>query len=1000
MAQAGNYGSGNADKVHARTKKLRKTATGSRGASRSKPKVAPAARQYVSQGKAVEKVANQRNAQQRRARITRQHDVKDTKGSSDLQRAERFKQTPQYAKDYTSGLVAGAKTYTDKSLKGQKADWSDPRLQRLKKLKFIRNTHGYAAPGEALAPILQDKSGAPVAKVLEQTTRTLHAVAAPTKQIVEGHPEKAPSAALKGLRNKDKTTFSDVLASAGVKNKAVKAIAGTTLDIAGDPLSWTGAGLEVKAARSEAAAAAKAAAKAAKAGMSKEGIATVAKQAAKRAPKPEGKGIKVTLGGKRVPGVTPVTTGVNRVVSKATAGRLTKTRASLRKAGNDVRPMMRPNKEVSLEQHRAIRHAEARQRSVAHAQERRAQREATVLHKADLTPEEKAFIAKKIDLGPRHVRKIKDPRLKKVAQDLQAVYRGEGAARRKAGVVQGEIGRKRLSSAERSLQTKAGKTGSPQDVTKAIDEVMKAQEARAGKPGGYYPRELAPSGETELQKFTGTGAKPKTSMKRKDTRTLEQAQADRAAKGKQQFETTAELTRQNYGIATGRAVGRQELVQGTAKAGRALKAKTVVTKKVVNKGKPNERTVTKVKRVWENPKLQPHEALYELSTKQGRYDLRPVEKAKKGGKGGKQYIVLNKNAVENALRPAPGRGSDSELLRVFDKGTKGFKILATGTPGFHIRNLIGDTLMHQRAVGVRGFGKSYKQSAGLVKQQSKIETHAGLGAEHPPKPEGSINIGGVRTPVAQYLKELESNGITRGGQRAVDVKYTTEELAGKATPSKKVKTGTKAARVGRWMQNREDLARVATYTHYRNKGFSPAEARRKMVEGPHPDYADLSPAERNVLRRVAPFYTFSARSGPFHVKTLLTNPGRIAAYQKIIEESQKTFGGKPEDFSDFTQSMLPVNIPGEKGIHWSDPATILRVIPTTTNLNEYGKNLMDFTMSMVTPLIKDPVEYFNNYSFFLQQHLEESDRASLVPAPSFVQYMPDSATRSVSASCR
>jgi hypothetical protein len=77
---------------------------------------------------------------------------------------------------------------------------------------------------------------APAAKALEQTTRPLHAVAGGVDAAVRG--ENVLKGAERGITLKDRKTFSDVLKSAGVKNKTVAGVAGFGLDLVADPLTY------------------------------------------------------------------------------------------------------------------------------------------------------------------------------------------------------------------------------------------------------------------------------------------------------------------------------------------------------------------------------------------------------------------------------------------------------------------------------------------------------------------------------------------------------------------------------------------------------------------------------------------------------------------------------------------------------------------------------------------------------------------------------------------
>jgi hypothetical protein len=86
---------------------------------------------------------------------------------------------------------------------------------------------------------------------------------------------------------------------------------------------------------------------------------------------------------------------------------------------------------------------------------------------------------------------------------------------------------------------------------------------------------------------------------------------------------------------------------------------------------------------------------------------------------------------------------------------------------------------------------------------------------------------------------------------------------------------------------------------------------------------------------------------------------------------------------------VPVNWRGHK-------FTVSFGLPLASGLNELpgaaGKKQADeyfqTAMSLVSPIVKDPLEYFNNYSFFFRDQIE-NDTSPLVSAPSYVGALPE-----------
>jgi hypothetical protein len=236
---------------------------------------------------------------------------------------------------------------------------------------------------------------------------------------------------------------------------------------------------------------------------------------------------------------------------------------------------------------------------------------------------------------------------------------------------------------------------------------------------------------------------------------------------------------------------------------------------------------------------------------------------------------------------------------------------------------------------------------------------------------------------ARLVAEAEQTGAIRSG-------FVSRELddlmrAGKAPRPSREKT------VKRWLQNREDVVRLATYIGGRKRGLTPEQATARASRF-HFDYSDLTELERKVFRRVMPFYTFSARNIPLQFKTLLTHPGKYAQYEKVREELAKAFGyrdGWEDDLTEREQRSVPLPVVvdgkrltlslGPSGL----PLTDLNEFPATSNPVKQADEWLERAASLVTPGIKTPVELWANLSFFFRDQIER-DTGPLVPVSNIV----------------
>ena len=81
--------------------------------------------------------------------------------------------------------------------------------------------------------------------------------------------------------------------------------------------------------------------------------------------------------------------------------------------------------------------------------------------------------------------------------------------------------------------------------------------------------------------------------------------------------------------------------------------------------------------------------------------------------------------------------------------------------------------------------------------------------------------------------------------------------------------------------NIEDLFRGARYLAARRSGTTAAEAGR-AVRDLHFDYQDATQFEKQVMRRLVPFYTFSRHNLPLQASNLLHAPGQVASQMRAM----------------------------------------------------------------------------------------------------------------------
>lgn len=588
------------------------------------------------------------------------------------------------------------------------------------------------------------------AKILEQTTRPTHAIAGSAKAAIEG--TSVPKAALRGFKNEDKTTFSDVLKSAGVKNKYVTAIGGLTLDVITDPTTVATGGANVPA-KFAVKAGAKAEKKALKQGLNKSQAQNFRKMAERQAAKDNTRGVTIGARG-RVPftdvGFDVKTSGaataaIGRKLKSTKAGqKAAQGNAKARDVLNEtVAPDVTPSYRTRTE-HAAIRDAERTHRAKVASGERKAVRRSKAYHKA-VSEEEAAQVRTAIE------RKTVDqlpPRLEQVAHAYRADFEKELAAKTSRG-----LGMKFTPDSPKDAQA-------------------------------FFPRAL------ENTKDTVPGQPAKRPV------------SDRRRKVRLPFDEAKGVVKENTYVEDARQAASLKSLQ----ANRSVSLHDLWEKVAKDAGRPLTPTA----------KIADGEAVYEIVPKQGPRLVADASEgdriAKIADRAG--YMILNKKSVESILARQPARGTH-KVTRAYDKVQGQVKKFQTiYRPGYHVINLVGDSSNAWLAdTGAKSFGQSrraLKAQRALTKFERSPEAVTTPGkkaakAEKELTREVKVGKAGKMT-LGDLLKLADEHGAINTGQ----ISHEIRGLVGGAG----TKAGRREHKFSEWRENiprlatfREGLAR-------------------------------------------------------------------------------------------------------------------------------------------------------------------------------------------------
>lgn len=379
--------------------------------------------------------------------------------------------------------------------------------------------------------------------------------------------------------------------------------------------------------------------------------------------------------------------------------------------------------------------------------------------------------------------------------------------------------------------------------------------------------------------------------------------------------------------------------------------------------------------------------------------------------------VLNSDVIDLGAKRYNARDRSAMGTGV-DNFQSVWKRMAILSPGFHVRNMIGDTMNAALRQPLAGVAADAWTGARVLRRGSQRDRSMKKILEPtPPIKRTARELVGKKRPTVtvkdkfgnktqmnedQIWDELIQYGVARQGYIAADVRDTAGQSGKIARGEAVSKVKTHSDR--RWRQNREDLMRIATYIDGRKKGLSPQEAANRSLDT-HFDYTQLSEFERNVARRASPFYTWSARNVPLQAKMLVRKPGKYAGFELFRQETAKYFGFPPDwqnTLSAFDASQLPIPFVhggGKQAVSFGAPFVDVAQAPLALLQGkpvEQFRIWLDKFASMIGP-VKVPIEVLTNYSTFFKGPIER-EYGPIVPGPGFIleglmEILPESLTR-------
>jgi hypothetical protein len=300
------------------------------------------------------------------------------------------------------------------------------------------------------------------------------------------------------------------------------------------------------------------------------------------------------------------------------------------------------------------------------------------------------------------------------------------------------------------------------------------------------------------------------------------------------------------------------------------------------------------------------------------------------------------------------------LLRGYDKALNFFKGSVTVMfPSFHGRNAISNTILNFMDIGVSAFNpKRWKQAIDvMIGKEGKIITELG----------DVYSYAEIRKIMNQ--KQIYQDRLLRTDVgRIVDPNVLKREG---------VFGGGRA--VGRAIENE---GRLINFIKNIQRGLSPDDAAARTKQFLF-DYDNLSNFEKEVMRRLIPFYTFTRKNIAVQLKTLITNPKRVINQGRALQTIGEIMGFRmTEEEKKFAPQYVQQGLFTLLQRKGDDRTFLIGFdLPFEDAFEKFNLPLKS-ALTMLTPFLKAPLEMGTGRNFFTEKNIKDDDSGN------FAQHLP------------
>ena len=323
--------------------------------------------------------------------------------------------------------------------------------------------------------------------------------------------------------------------------------------------------------------------------------------------------------------------------------------------------------------------------------------------------------------------------------------------------------------------------------------------------------------------------------------------------------------------------------------------------------------------------------------------------------------------MDNTLLELIGAAPDPEIGNIFLQVVNGlnniFKKFSLATPGFHLRNVLGNyTNMFLSGVNMRKLN-GYMEEAYVAVSKGK-DVLAKVARE------GENALTAAEKVIFKDYKQFVQSGFHDVAYELYDLpKLASKGLKGKDQKQNAINwVLQKNMDANKYMDNmfRMGLLKYANDNPdvYLKAGKnSPEDFVRMVLFDPN----DLTVAEKKWLRSMIPFYTFMKKNIAFQMKNVFENPSRYNEVNKAIKSAWNNIGTDRDEIETYKKEnfWIPL-LKKENGEYIAIKANL-----PIGDLGEFVSNPLQKIISSVTPAVRAPFEITANTQTYTGLPIQE-----------------------------